>query len=191
MKITLILSSVRENRLANNVFKKVKELIGNRFEFTLVDPMEYDLPLLNKRYFEMKEPEEKFRKLHDIFMATDGFIIVTAEYNHGIPPALKNMLDHFGEEFKYKSCGIVSYSDGPIGGARSCEHLRGVCATLGMPPIPIAPAWGVANKADQPAGESFVKNFERTFNLFIGQFLWYTEAYVVQRGRLGGGEVGK
>ncbi|MEO8211373.1 MAG: NAD(P)H-dependent oxidoreductase [bacterium] len=181
MNITLVLSSVRENRLANNVFKKVKTLIGDRFTFTLVDPMDYNLPLLNKRYFEMKEPEEKFKKLHDIFMETDGFIIITAEYNHGMPPALKNMLDHFGPEFKYKSCGIVSYSDGPIGGARSCEQLRMVCSTLGMPPIPIAPAWGVADKADQPAGESFVKNFERQFGSFIEQFFWYTEAYVAKR----------
>jgi NAD(P)H-dependent FMN reductase len=182
MNITLILSSVRENRLAESVFKKVKTLIGDRFSFTLVDPMEYNLPMLNKRYFEMKDPEEKFKKLHDIFEKTDGFIIITAEYNHGMPPALKNMLDHFGPaEFKYKSCGIISYSDGPIGGARSCEQLRMVCSTLGMPPIPIAPAWGIANKEKEPAGESFVKNFERQFSMFIEQFFWYTEAYVAKR----------
>ena len=181
MKITLILSSVRENRLADSVYRKVKELIGERFSFTLVDPVEFNLPLLNKRFFEMKDPEEKFKKLHDIFNDSDGFIIVTAEYNHGIPPALKNMLDHFGAEFKYKSCGIVSYSDGPIGGARSCEQLRLVCSTLGMPPIPVSPAWGVANKADQPAGESFVKNFEKNFKVFLEQFLWYTEAFVARR----------
>jgi NAD(P)H-dependent FMN reductase len=181
MKITVLLSSVRENRLADSVFKKVKGLIGDRFTYTLVDPVEYNLPLLNKRYFEMQDPEEKFKKLHDIFTETDGFIIITAEYNHGIPPALKNMLDHFGNEFKYKSCGIISYSDGPIGGARSCEQLRAVCSTLGMPPIPISPAWGVANKADDPAGESFVRNFEKNFKTFLDQFLWYTEAYINQR----------
>ena len=181
MKITLILSSVRENRLADSVYRKVKELIGDRFSFTLVDPVEYNLPLLNKRFFEMQDPEEKFKKLHDIFNDSDGFIIITAEYNHGIPPALKNMLDHFGSEFKYKSCGIVSYSDGPVGGARSCEQLRLVCSTLGMPPIPVSPAWGVANKADQPAGESFVKNFEKNFKVFLEQFLWYTEAFVARR----------
>ena len=181
MKITVILSSVRENRLADGVYKKFNELLGNKFPFTLIDPVEYNLPLLNKRYFEMKEPELKFKQLHDIFTETDGFIIITAEYNHGIPPALKNLLDHFGGEFKYKSCGIISYSDGPIGGARSCEQLRLVCSTLGMPPIPISPAWGVANKADLPDGASFLKNFEKTFKVFIEQFEWYTEAYITQR----------
>jgi NAD(P)H-dependent FMN reductase len=181
MNIALILTSVRENRLAESVFAKVKELIGTRFKFTLIDPLEYDLPLLNKRYFEMNEPEEKFRKLHNIFNECDGFIIITAEYNHGVPPAIKNMLDHFGKEFNYKSCGIISYSDGPIGGARSTEQLRNICATLGMPPIPSSPAWGLAHKADQPAGKSFVENFEKNFKVFIEQFLWYTEAYMNQK----------
>jgi NAD(P)H-dependent FMN reductase len=181
MNITLLLSSVRENRLADSVYNKVKSLIGDRFPYTLIDPLEYNLPLINKRYFEMREPEEKFRKLHDIFSATDGFMIVTAEYNHSVPPVLKNMLDHFGDEFKYKSCGIVSYSDGPIGGARSAEHLRQICSTLGMPPIPSSPAWGVAHKADQPSGKAFADNFERNFKNFLEQFLWYTEAYINQR----------
>ena len=181
MKITVIISSVRENRQADRVCKKFTELVGDRFSYTLIDPIEYNLPLLNKRYFEMKEPELKFKQLHDIFNETDGFIIITAEYNHGIPPALKNMLDHFGSEFKFKSCGIISYSDGPIGGARSTEQLRLVCSTLGMPPIPVSPAWGLANKADSPEGESFLKNFEKTFKVFTEQFEWYTKAYMAQR----------
>lgn len=181
MKITAIISSVRENRLADSVYKKFKELVGNRFPFTLIDPIEYNLPLLNKRYFEMKDPETKFKQLHNIFEETDGFIIITAEYNHGIPSALKNMLDHFGSEFKYKSCGIISYSNGPIGGARSTEQLRLVCSTLGMPPIPVSPAWGLANKTDAPEGLSFLKNFEKNFQTFIEQFEWYTNAFLAQR----------
>ena len=181
MNITIILSSVRDNRLADSVYRKVTELIGDRFNHILVDPLEYNLPLLNKRFYEMKEPEERFVKLHNIFDATDGFIVVTAEYNHGVPPALKNMLDHFGSEFMQKACGIVSYSDGAVGGARSCEQLRMICSTLGMPPIPVSPAGGLAHKWDQPDGKSFLKNFERTFGIFIEQFLWYTEAFMNQR----------
>ena len=181
MNYTVILSSVRDNRLADKVLDKFNELLANKFQYTKVDPLEYDLPLLNKRFYEMKDPEEKFKKLHDIFNATDGFIIITAEYNHGMPPALKNMLDHFGKEFMFKACGIISYSDGPIGGARCTEQLRNVCATLGMPPIPLSPAWGVAQLAGTPAGESFVKNFERQVTVFIKQIEWYTEALANQR----------
>lgn len=181
MKITLLISSVRDGRLADTVLEKVIRLIGDNFEVTIVDPKEYVLPLLNQRYYEMKNPTETFQKLHSIFSDSDGFIIVTAEYNHGIPPPLKNMLDHFGVEFNKKACGIVSYSNGAIGGARSCEQLRLVCSTLGMPPIPTSPAWGLANLAGTPAGKSFEDNFERTFNRFLPEFLWYTEAYMNQK----------
>ncbi len=181
MNITIVLSSARENRLADSVLKKVKELIGDRFAFNLVDPLEYNLPLLKKRYFEMKDPTDDFQKLHNVFMDTDAFIFITAEYNHSVPPALVNMLDHFGEEFKYKACGIISYSNGPVGGARCGDHLRLICSTLGMPPIPISPAWGLADKADAPEGKSFRENFEKTFPKFLDQLFWYGEAYVAKR----------
>lgn len=183
MNITILLSSVRENRLAESVLEKVRQLIGDKFSYTVVDPLDYQLPFLNKRYFEMETPSPDLKKLHDLFTSTDGFIIVTAEYNHSGPPALKNMLDHFGPEFKFKSCGIVSYSTGPVGGARAGEALRLICSTLGMPPIPNSPAWGLAHKADAPEGESFRKNFEKSFGGFIDQFLWYTEAFIAQRRR--------
>jgi NAD(P)H-dependent FMN reductase len=181
MNITILLSSVRDGRLADTVLQKVISLIGDKFPVTIVDPKEYVLPLLNLRFYEMKEPEDVFVRLHNIFMKTDGFIIVTAEYNHGIPPALKNMLDHYGAEFTKKACGIVSYSNGAIGGARSAEQLRLVCATLGMPAIPTSPSWGLAHKAGKPEGKSFEDNFERTFSFFLPEFLWYTEAFMKQR----------
>ena len=79
MKITILLSSVRDGRLADTVLQKVIALIGDKFEVTIVDPKEYVLPLLNLRYYEMKEPSDIFVRLHNIFSQTDGFIIVTAE----------------------------------------------------------------------------------------------------------------
>jgi NAD(P)H-dependent FMN reductase len=183
MNTTIILSSVRDNRLADIVYKKVKGLIGDKLQHTLVDPKEYNLPLLNLRYYEMKNPEPVFQKLHDIFQNTDIFLIITAEYNHSIPPALTNMLDHFGNEFQYKACGIVSYSDGPIAGARSTEQLRMQCSTLGMPPIPIAAHWGCAQLENESGGQEFVKNFERHFKAFLKQLIWYGEALYDKRAK--------
>ncbi len=181
MKIALLLSSVRDNRLADIVLKKVLSLISSSFEFTIVDPLEYSLPMINKRYYEMKQPEEKYKKLHDIFAGADGFLIVTAEYNHSVPPALTNMLDHFGSEFSYKSCGIISYSSGPVGGARATEHLKLICSNLGMSPVPLSPAWGLATKAGLPEGKAFEDNFEKSFATFIKQFIWFTKALTNHR----------
>ena len=62
MKITLLISSVRDGRLADTVLQKVIKLIGDKFEVAIIDPKEYVLPLLNLRYYEMKEPTEVFQK---------------------------------------------------------------------------------------------------------------------------------
>jgi len=58
----------------------------------------------------------------------DGFVFVTAEYNHSIPASLKNALDLAKEPWNNKAAGIVSY--GSVGGARAAEHLRGILGEL-------------------------------------------------------------
>jgi NAD(P)H-dependent FMN reductase len=58
-------------------------------------------------------------RIAEILKAADGFVIVSAEYNHSIPAALKNILDYFQSEYLYKPSAIVTYSAGPFGGVRA------------------------------------------------------------------------
>jgi NAD(P)H-dependent FMN reductase len=58
----------------------------------------------------------------------DAYIFVTAEYNHGIPGALKNAIDFLFMEWNNKVAGFVSY--GGVGGVRAVEQLRLVIAEL-------------------------------------------------------------
>jgi NAD(P)H-dependent FMN reductase len=60
----------------------------------------------------------------------DGFIFVTAEYNHSVPGALKNALDYVYAEWNNKAAGFVSY--GSAGGVRAVENLRLITAELQM-----------------------------------------------------------
>jgi len=74
--------------------------------------------------------------VHGIAAARDDIeteIIVTAEYNHGIPAALKNALDYAYPEWVKKAAGFVGY--GSVGGARAVEQLRLVAAELQMATI--------------------------------------------------------
>src|SRR6185369_9488669 len=68
--------------------------------------------------------------------AADGFVIVSGEYNHSIPPALSNLLDHFLEEYFFRPSAIVCYSGGPFGGVRAAMQLRAMLCELGTPSIP-------------------------------------------------------
>ena len=59
-----------------------------------------------------------------LYRGADGFVGVSGEYNHGIPPALKNLLDHFLEEYFFRPSGIACYSAGAFGGVRAAMQLR-------------------------------------------------------------------
>jgi len=141
LNIAVIYGSARSARqgikAAHFVVRKLKE---RGHDVTLIDSQEYSLPLLDRMYkeYESGTAPENMQAIADILDAADGFVIVSAEYNHSIPAALKNLLDHFQSEYLYKPSGIVTYSAGPFGGVRALINLRAILAELGTPSIPSA-----------------------------------------------------
>jgi len=138
LKTVAILGSVREGRQGIKAARFIINALKKRgHEVILVDPKEYNFPLLEKTFKQYgDDAPENMKKLSKIFKQADAFILVTAEYNHGIPPALKNLLDHFMEEYFLRPSAIVSYSMGGFGGVRAAIQLREVVAELKMPSIP-------------------------------------------------------
>lgn len=64
--------------------------------------------------------------------SADALVVVTAEYNHSLPPALSSLMGHFGgSNYKCKPSAIVTYSPGPWGGMRAAMALRPFLAELG------------------------------------------------------------
>lgn len=131
-KIGIIIGSTRPGRVGESVAKWVYEISKNRndAEFELVDIADYNLPLLDEL---MPAGMHQYSKDHTKAWAAkieefDGFIFVTAEYNHSIPGALKNAIDFLSLEWNNKAAGFVSY--GSAGGARSVEQLRQVMAEV-------------------------------------------------------------
>jgi NAD(P)H-dependent FMN reductase len=184
LKVALIYGSVRSNRqgikAARYLNKKLKE---RNYLVDFIDPLEYELPMLDKMYkeFEENEAPEAMQKLGEIFQNADGFVIVTGEYNHSIPPALKNILDHFQSEYLFKPSAIASYSAGMFGGMRVAVHLRAVLAELGMPAISsIQPFPWVQNSFDDPDNPSN-DHIEPSTNRFLDEFDWYLKALKRQR----------
>ena len=82
------------------------------------------------------EAPEALERLAGRIKAADAFIIVSGEYNHSIPPALSNLLDHFLEEYFWRPSAIVCYSAGAFGGVRAAMQLRAMLCELGTPSIP-------------------------------------------------------
>ncbi|MGB4440125.1 MAG: NAD(P)H-dependent oxidoreductase [Sedimentibacter sp.] len=133
-KIGIILGSTRPGRNGEAVANWVYELAKQRkdAQFELVDINDYDLPLYDEPYPAMMQQYTKdhTKKWSEKIKEFDGFIFVTAEYNHSIPGALKNAIDYLNVEWINKAVGFVGY--GSAGGARAVEQLRQVAAELQM-----------------------------------------------------------
>ncbi|WP_194818550.1 NADPH-dependent FMN reductase [Nocardia sp. XZ_19_385] len=134
LSIGIILGSTRPNRNGPQVAQWVLDTASARgdAEFDLIDLREHRLPHLDEPAPPMFGPSAHAytRAWAERIAPFDGFIIVTPEYNGGIPGVLKNAIDHLCGEWTDKAVGFVSY--GVSGGARAVAQLRVVCSTLGM-----------------------------------------------------------
>jgi NAD(P)H-dependent FMN reductase len=183
-KVAVIYGSVRTDRQGIKAARYLNKKLEERgISVELIDPLEYNLPFLDKMFKEYKPGEApgNIQKLADIFNAADGFVIVTGEYNHSIPPALKNILDHFQSEYLFKPSAIASYSAGIFGGMRVAVHLRAVLAELGMPAISsIQPFPKVQDSFDQESNP-LNEHIEPSTKRFLDEFEWYLTALKRQR----------
>jgi NAD(P)H-dependent FMN reductase len=185
--VPVLLGSVRRDRMGIRAARlAVNAVAAEGHEAVLVDPLELNLPLLDRMYKEHPKggAPEVLERLASLYRRADGFLIVSGEYNNGIPPALKNLLDHFLEEYFWRPSGIVCYSAGPFGGVRAAMQLRMTLAELGMPSIPSLmpiPRIGHALAEDGMPQEAHT---ERALARFLGEFFWYARA--LRRERAGG-----
>lgn len=137
-KIQVILGSIRKARNGDKVarwFMEVaKKVTGAEVE--LVDLLDYPLPLFDdatgaKSREAGKHPNPAVQKWLQKLNAADGYVVITAEYNHSVPGALKNALDFPYNELVGKPVGFVSYG-GVVAGSRAVEHLRQIVEEFKM-----------------------------------------------------------
>jgi NAD(P)H-dependent FMN reductase len=60
-----------------------------------IDPLELNLPLLDRMYKEMVDPSEEMKSLRNKINDAEGYLAVTPEYNRSTSSAMKNTLDYF------------------------------------------------------------------------------------------------
>ena len=180
-KIALFVGSVRRDRHGIKVSRWMeKKLLERGHVVYFIDPLELELPLLDRMYKEMDSPPQKIVNLQTMIKESDGYMPITPEYNHSTSAVLKNTLDYFLEEYFFKPSAIVSYSVGKFGGINACQHLRQIFAELGAPSIPssfsipkIQTVFNVDGKLDSELDVSVKR--------FLDEFDWYIEAFKNQR----------
>ena len=179
LKVAVLVGSVRSDRQGIKAARYVERALGARgHEVNLVDPVDLQLPLLDRMYKEYPKGQAPatLELLARLYRAADAFVVVSGEYNHSIPPALSNLLDHFLEEYFFRPSAIVCYSAGAFGGVRAAMQMRAMLCELGMPSIPsLLPIPKIQGSLDE-AGVSSDPALDRRFGRFAAELEWYAEA---------------
>ena len=131
--------------------------------------------------YEKGQAPEILERLATRIRAADAFIIVSGEYNHSIPPALSNLLDHFLEEYFWRPSAIVCYSAGAFGGVRAAMQLRAMLCELGTPSIPsLLPVPRVQDAFDE-VGHPREEIYHQRAARFLSELEWYARALKTAR----------
>ncbi len=161
MKIQIITGSVRKEALGASVASWVVEVINkiDNLDVELLDLRTYDLPLSLEQNADTVKWNEKLSE-------ADAYVLITPEYNHGYPAALKNALDH-SHAWEGRPVLLIGYSVGPAAGIRAVEQLRPVVSELGMVQLKYALQLPSAqdtlakdSEIKQQLGESLVRSVE-------------------------------
>ena len=188
-RILVFYGSYRSDRMGIRLADfLVERLRGRGDDVALIDAREVGLPMLDRMYKEYLKGQapERLEKLAGRIRDADGFVFVTGEYNWGIQPGLKNLTDHFLEEWFWRPAAIASYSAGRISGARAATAWHGTLSEMGMVVISSTIAVGqiaqTLSTASQPIGEGG-KALEHSFARFADDLAWWVEAAKAQRAK--------
>ena len=180
-RIGVILSTTRVGRFADRAAAWLLELTTERhdLEFELLDLRDYPLPLFDEPKSPLWAPSqnEVAQRWAKKIGSLDGYIFVTAEYNHGVPAVLKNSVDYVAHVFAKKPAAYVGY--GGVGAARAIEQLRLINVEQQMAPLKSAVHIGGADFLDLLIhGKSFVDkpHLVPGVQAMLEELAWWTHA---------------
>lgn len=186
-KILVLYGSYRSDRLGVRLADYIVAALAARgAEAELVDAKAVGLPMLDRMYKEYPKgaAPPAMEALAEKIRTADAFVFVTGEYNWGPQPGLKNLTDHFLEEWFWRPAAIASYSRGRFAGVRSGTIWHGVLSQMGMVMISTTLAVGpIAQTLDingKPIGDAGAAR-DHAVPRFADDLAWWTQAARAQR----------
>ena len=188
-RILVFYGSYRSDRMGIRLAHFVVEGFRARGDdVELIDAKAVGLPMLDRMYKEYRKGEAPaaLEELAGKIREAGGFVFITGEYNWGVQPGLKNLTDHFLEEWFWRPAAIASYSAGRFAGARAATAWHGTLSEMGMVVVsstiaagPIAQTLSVDGKPTGAGGDALAQAFPR----FADDLTWWMEAAKAQRAR--------
>lgn len=186
-RILIFYGSYREDRKGIHLACWLERSFRERgADVEIIDAKAVGLPMLDRMYKEYVDggAPPAMAALGAKITAADAFVFVVGEYNWGVQPGLKNLTDHFLEEWFWRPAAIASYSTGRAGGVRAGLAWRTVLAEMGMvvvsSTLTVGPIDDAIDPSGLPCGEAG-SSLGRVFPKFADDLAWWTDAARAKR----------
>lgn len=171
MKALLVTGTVREGNKSQQVAKEALKSFSKSGESKLFDLCDKEIPLMEQRLSHDDSPPGNVQEFKALVDWSDVIILVTPEYNHSIPGALKNLIDYLYEEYDNKAFSYITVSAGGFGGVRAQSHLNDITLAVGGRPGPSLHVSNVNEHfSEEEVSEEYnkrLKNFSEKVEDFI------------------------
>jgi NAD(P)H-dependent FMN reductase len=185
--VLVFYGSYRANRVGIRMANFVtSELRARGAAAELIDAREVGLPIIDKMYKEYPKgaAPPAMEALAGKIRAADAFVFVIGEYNWGPQPGLKNLTDHFLEEWFWRPAAVVSYSPGRLSGARAASSWHSILSEMGMvvisSTVAVGPIDATFDEGGKPIGEPG-RLTKGAFDRLADDLAWWTSAARLQR----------
>lgn len=176
MNIEIIAGSPRNPslnaRVAHYVHQQLKKISDHNIGIIELNKVHF--PFIQKVWSNPEQATPELKPIAERMFAANAFIISSPEYNGAYSPAMKNLFDHFPKQNR-KAFGIITSSDGVMGGIRASQQiLQLVPALFGIasPSMLIVPQ---ADKKFDAEGNLIAPEFQKNVDDFCNNFLWLAE----------------
>jgi NAD(P)H-dependent FMN reductase len=188
-RLLVLYGSYRSDRMGIRLAQFIVDGLRARGDdVELIDAKAVGLPMLDRMYKEHPKGQAPaaLETLAGKIRDADGFVFVTGEYNWGMQPGLKNLTDHFLEEWFWRPAAVASYSAGRFSGARAALAWHGTLSEMGMvvisSQISVGPIGQTLDADGKPIGEGG-KALAHAFPRFADDLAWWVEAAKAQRAK--------
>ena len=130
-------------------------------DVSVIDLRDFPLPIFDEDMETKDGQPENAKRLKELMMAHDGFLISSPEYNSSITAVLKNTIDWVSRSkppeaplsaFRDKVVSLMSASPGALGGLRGLVHIRAILGNIGVIVLPGQVAVARVSEAFNPDG---------------------------------------
>ncbi|MFT3746406.1 MAG: NAD(P)H-dependent oxidoreductase [Pyrinomonadaceae bacterium] len=173
--IPILLGTPRKDRQSEQVARWIFGKMGGRDEIApqFFDVRDFDLP----RDDYGQDIKNDFPEWRDAMSRADGLVIVSPEYNHGYPGALKSVLDLLLKEYIHKPVAFVGVSAQVWGGTRVIEAMVPMVRELGLAPTFTDLNFPRVHTQFDEDGNTLDAAYENRVKAFLDELIWMARTF--------------